>query len=92
VLNVKQAQRNPEEDKNLSAVVVRSPHTNTQRISARLNVLRGRLHSSVGVATCYELDGAEIESRRGRDFVHSSRPAVRPTQPPIQCVPGLSRE
>ena len=27
----------------------------------------------------------------GRDFTHLSRPALRPTQPPIQWVPVLSR-
>jgi len=26
-----------------------------------------------------------------RDFPHLSRPALRPTQPTTQCVPGLSR-
>jgi hypothetical protein len=33
-----------------------------------------------------------IEFRWGRDFPHLSRPSLRPTQPPVQWVPGLSRE
>jgi hypothetical protein len=47
--------------------------------------------SSVGIATCYGLDGPGIESRWGRDFPHLSRPALGTTQPPIPWVPGLSR-
>jgi hypothetical protein len=34
--------------------------------------------SSVGIATDYGLDGAGIESRWGRDFSHTSRPAPGP--------------
>jgi hypothetical protein len=41
------------------------------------------------IATRYGLDGPGIESRWGRDFQHLSRPALGPTQPPIQGVLGL---
>jgi len=47
--------------------------------------------SSVSIATAYGLDGPGIESRWGRDFPHLSKPALGPTQPPVQWVPGLSR-
>jgi len=40
--------------------------------------------SSVGIAIRYGLDGPGIESRRRRDFPHPSRPALGPTQPPVQ--------
>ena len=52
--------------------------------------LSGR-DSIVGIATRYELDGPWIESRWGRDFQHPSRPALGPTQPPVQWVLGHSR-
>jgi hypothetical protein len=46
--------------------------------------------SVIGIATGYELDGPAIESRWGRDFSRLSRPALVPTQPPVQWVPVLS--
>jgi hypothetical protein len=46
--------------------------------------------SVVGIATAYGLDGPAIESRYGRYFPQLSRPALMPTQPPVQWVLGLS--
>jgi len=49
-------------------------------------------HVTIDNAIGYGLDGPGIESRWGeRDFPHPSRPALGPTQPPIQWLPGLSR-
>jgi hypothetical protein len=55
-----------------------------------MSCLRGR-DSSVGIATRYGLDGPGIEYRWGRDFPHPSRPALGPTKPPVQWVPGVKR-
>jgi len=46
--------------------------------------------SSVGIATDYELHGPE-SNPGGDEIFCPSRPALGPTQSPVQKVPGLSR-
>ena len=46
--------------------------------------------SSVGIETECGLDGPGTNPGWDEIF-RPSRPALRPTQPPVQCVPGLSR-
>ena len=48
-------------------------------------------NSPVSIATRYGLNGPGIESPCRRDIPRPSKPALGPTRPPIQRVPGLSR-
>jgi len=58
-------------------------------ISIYIIIICGGRDSVVAIATRYELEGPGIESGWGRDFPHPSRPALGPTQPLTQWVPGL---
>jgi hypothetical protein len=69
-------------------VVIKKKHYTHCRFHYDIYLCVGR-NSAVGIATCYGLDGPGIESQWGRDFPYRSRPALGPTQPPVQCVPGL---
>jgi len=65
-------------------------HSDDIRISGCYTVLTVGRDSVGGIATGYGLESPEIESRCRRDFPHPSRPALRPTQPPIK-QPVISR-
>ena len=52
----------------------------------RVTVTYAGRDSAVGTATRF---GPVIESRWGRDFPHLTTPALGPTQPPIQWLPGI---
>jgi hypothetical protein len=76
---------------NIRATLSHTFLENQRRILHEYLAFRGR-DSSVCIASRYGLDGAGIESRWRRDFPHPSRPALGPTQPLVQWVPGLFLE
>jgi hypothetical protein len=45
--------------------------------------------SVVRIVKNYGLDGPGIESQWGRDFLHTTRLVLGPTQHPVQWAPGL---
>jgi hypothetical protein len=57
-----------------------------------LHYAKGGLNSVVGTATRHGLDDPEFEPRCEWEFSDLSRPASRPTQPPVQWVVGFLPE
>jgi hypothetical protein len=45
----------------------------------------------VGIATRYGLDGLGFEPQWGREFPQPTSHALGPTQPPVHCIPDISR-
>ena len=69
----------------------------TQVIRAQLILIAalmtyGGPDNSVVIATSYGPEGPGIESQRGRNCPHPSRPALELIHPPMQWVPGLFPE
>ena len=50
-------------------------------------LFRKPAYSVVCIGTQYGPNGSEIELRWGRDFPHAFRPALGPTELPVQWVP-----
>jgi len=61
----------------------------TSELARCMDMIRGP-GSSVGIATDYGLDGSGSNAD-GDEIFRLSRPALGPTQPPLQWVPRLSR-
>jgi hypothetical protein len=62
--------------------------THPNRIKSHPNPSEVGREILVGIATRYRRGGPEIGSRWGRDLPQPSKPALGPTQPPVQWASG----
>ena len=67
-----------------------APKAYTRSIFSSVRVRPRAVTASVGAATRYGLEDPGLKSPFGPHFPHPSRPDLRPTQPPIQWVLGIS--
>ena len=75
----------------LPALVLRIHKNNIVRLYImQMTNREGGTGSSVGIATDYGLDGPG-SNPGGDEIFRPYRPALGPTQSPVQWVPGLSR-
>jgi hypothetical protein len=61
----------------------------TSDVIAFQGILKTEIVRSLARVPRYGLDGPGIESRCEQNFLQPFKPALWPTQPPIQWVPGL---